>query len=508
MKQISINGYKRITKHAARKRFCGISDDAALSRYKKATEDYSFEPANAVFTLHNFGEYMKEIAVCRDRDEFELGRFINQNPVQQKLPKPLPPFLRKPGTCPHCGNTRGIKPHSNFCIACGNIFDYLGNFEFFRQDPKGKESDETTSLAEYTFKLKVMLIRELQDMKFQESELIEFRKGLVKDVSGSIASLNQEQFQVKQNLKLVEKYADSNAFQYIGVIESADIISHLAGLVPVADDDETARRLDALMYKLAIAHATGDENSQRSIINRVKTIARNLEPKATIPQVLERREMIKKVQQDSFWASATLLDIEEVRQQLRDLMQYLKKEMRAKIINVTDSVLLEKEGERFAEDPAMEGYYQRAERYVKENEGKPAIHKLKNNEALSVTDWDELEKIFWHEVGTEKEYEAASNGVSLGRFIRGITGLSHEAALTAFSEFLDSQVFTEQQITFVRYIIEWITRWGTLMPEDMKDDEFAGGADIFEIFDDNLDAFQRIRGVIETINANAMRLVA
>lgn len=388
------------------------------------------------------------------------------------------------------------------------IFDYLGNFEFFRQDPKGKESDETTSLAEYTFKLKVMLIRELQDMKFQESELIEFRKGLVKDVSGSIASLNQEQFQVKQNLKLVEKYADSNAFQYIGVIESADIISHLAGLVPVVDDDETARRLDALMYKLAIAHATGDENSQRSIINRVKTIARNLEPKATIPQVLERREMIKKVQQDSFWASATLLDIEEVRQQLRDLMQYLKKEMRAKIINVTDSVLLEKEGERFAEDPAMEGYYQRAERYVKENEGKPAIHKLKNNEALSVTDWDELEKIFWHEVGTEKEYEAASNGVSLGRFIRGITGLSHEAALTAFSEFLDSQVFTEQQITFVRYIIEWITRWGTLMPEDMKDDEFAGGADIFEIFDDNLDAFQRIRGVIETINANAMRLVA
>ena len=46
------------------------------------------------------------------------------------------------------------------------------------------------------------------------------------------------------------------------------------------------------------------------------------------------------------------------------------------------------------------------------------------------------------------------------------------------------------------------------MPEDMKDDEFAGGADIFETFDDNLEAFQRIRGVIETINANAMRLAA
>jgi len=388
------------------------------------------------------------------------------------------------------------------------IFDYLGNFEFFRQDPKGKESEETTSLAEYTFKLKVMLIRELQDMKFQEPELIEFRKALIGEVSGAISSLNQEQFQVKQNLKLVEKYTDSNAFQYIGVIESEDIISHLAGLVPALDDDESARRLDALMFKLAIAHVTGDDNTKRSITNRVKTIARNLEPKATIPQVFERRDMIKKVQLDTFWSTATLLDIEEVREQLRDLMQYLKKEMRAKVINITDSVLLEKEGERFAEDTTMEGYYQRAERYVKANETKPAINKLKNNKPLSDADWDELEKIFWHEVGTEKEYEAASNGVSLGRFIRGITGLSQEAALGAFSEFLDSQLFTEQQITFVRYIVDWITRWGTLTPEDMKDDEFAGGADIFEIFSDDLETFRRIRSTIETINTNAMRLVA
>jgi len=99
---------------------CGISDDAALSRYKKATEDYTFEPANAVFTLHNFADYIKEVTVCRDEADFELGRFISHNPVQPKLSKAIPPFLRKPGTCPHCGNTHGISTQSNFCIACGN----------------------------------------------------------------------------------------------------------------------------------------------------------------------------------------------------------------------------------------------------------------------------------------------------------------------------------------------------------------------------------------------------
>jgi len=363
-------------------------------------------------------------------------------------------------------------------------------------------------MSEYTFKLKVMLIRELQDMKFQEPELIEYRKVLVSDISSSVAGLNRDQFQVKQNLEMVERYAEPIAFQYISLLESESIISHLAGLVPAIDDDESARRLDALMYKMAVAHVTGEESEKRSIINRVKNIARSLEPKATIPQVLDRRETIKKVQQDSFWTTATLLDIDEVRQELRDLMQYLKREMRTKVINVTDSVLFEKEGERFAADPAMEGYYQRAERYVRENWAKPAIQKLKNNELLCDIDWDELENIFWHEVGTEREYEAAANGVSLGRFIRGITGLSQEAALSAFSEFLDSQLFTEAQITFVHHIVDWLTKWGTVTADDMKDDEFAGGADIFEIFDDNLEAFQRIKWVIDTINNNAIRMVA
>jgi hypothetical protein len=102
---------------------CGISDDAALSRYKKATEDYSFEPANAVFTLHNFGDYIKEVTVCREKADFELERFIGSNGIQTKLPKPIPPFLRNPGICQTCGNTHGIKPDANFCIACGSALN-------------------------------------------------------------------------------------------------------------------------------------------------------------------------------------------------------------------------------------------------------------------------------------------------------------------------------------------------------------------------------------------------
>ena len=124
---------------------CGISDDAALSRYKKATEDYTFEPANAVFTLHNFKDYIKEVTVCRDRTDFELERFLSQNPVQAKLVKSLPPFLRKPGTCPQCGNVYGITAQSHFCIACGNA---LKKGTPAAQSPCGHVNDKDAAFCE------------------------------------------------------------------------------------------------------------------------------------------------------------------------------------------------------------------------------------------------------------------------------------------------------------------------------------------------------------------------
>lgn len=46
------------------------------------------------------------------------------------------------------------------------------------------------------------------------------------------------------------------------------------------------------------------------------------------------------------------------------------------------------------------------------------------------------------------------------------------------------------------------------MPDDMKDDEFAGGADIFEIFNEDLDAFRRIGRVISNVNDNAVKMAA
>jgi type I restriction enzyme R subunit len=128
---------------------------------------------------------------------------------------------------------------------------------------------------------------------------------------------------------------------------------------------------------------------------------------------------------------------------------------------------------------------------------------------LTNDDWNELEEIFWHEVGTKEDYACeVGSDMPLGRFVRAITGLSQEAALAAFSEFLDGHCYTEEQIRFVHCVIDWIVNYGTLEAEDMRNDEFSGGIDFVNAFENNSATLRAIIGKIQHINENAVRKVA
>ncbi|MGL5437394.1 MAG: DEAD/DEAH box helicase family protein [Lachnospiraceae bacterium] len=390
------------------------------------------------------------------------------------------------------------------------VFDYMGNFEYFRQNPKGKESSETGSLAEYTFKLKARIVHELQDLKYDAAEYVDFRTALVEDLVAKVSALNKEQFQVRQNLKYVEKYSDKVAFQCLSISDTESLIAHIANLVMAENDDESARRLDVFIYRYMLAKVTADDSVQRSIENRIKGIATVLSTKGTLPDVQKNKALLQEIQQDEYWETATLNDLDQMRLKLRELMYCLKAEMKTRVINITDSVIFEKEGERFTADKDLESYYRRANRYVEEHSDKSSLKKLKNNEPLTDADWNELETIFWQEVGTQEEFRKEVGDNSLGKFARALTGLSDAAIEKSFSEFLNESLYTEEQIQMVKYIIESIKNDGTLDLEDMRDPEFFGGLNVIENWSQQSDKsnWLRIQDSIKQINANAEKQAA
>ncbi len=388
------------------------------------------------------------------------------------------------------------------------VFDYLGNIEYFKQKPQGIESTDSSSLAERTFALKSRIVQGLQDARWSDTEA--FRSGLVDELSGQVSELITDRFEVKQNQRYVDKFSTVQAFQCLTTNDVEELVKRLANLIPAADDDESARRFDILMYQYMFALVSDDDGKKRSLSNRIIGIAATLETKkATLDVVKANIGLLSRIQQAEFWETATFSQLDEVRTVIRELMHYLQTEMRKKIINVTDAVLFEKEGTLFTGDPNLESYYRRAAKYVEENADKSSLKKLRNNEHLTDDEWSELEQIFWHEVGTISEYEKEANGFSLGRFIRTLTGLDDEALQSAFSDFLDAGSYTECQIQMVKYIIDGLKEYGTLQKDEMTE-EFFGGLQVFEVWGEepHLTKWRNIQGIINAINSNAERVAA
>lgn len=86
------------------------------------------------------------------------------------------------------------------------IFDFCGNFEFFRME-KGKAASNGLALQGAVFHLEFQMAYELQDVKYQTDRLIAYRNELVCHMCEKVGKLNRDNFGVRQHLKYVDLYS-------------------------------------------------------------------------------------------------------------------------------------------------------------------------------------------------------------------------------------------------------------------------------------------------------------
>lgn len=194
-----------------------------------------------------------------------------------------------------------------------------------------------------------------------------------------------------------------------------------------------------------------------------------LERKATIPQVQQKLPLIKDIQTDEFWKNISILTLEKVRQELRDLMQFLIDGGSAKLkifTKLNDPVLSEKEGDVLDAAYDFEDYRKKVNRYVEEHKNDAVIYKLNHNFPLSKADYDELERILTRELGDSDDYKREYGDTPFGLLVRKIAKLDHESAMSAFSVFINDSSLNQKQIEFILKIINHIENNGYI--EDVK----------------------------------------
>ena len=338
------------------------------------------------------------------------------------------------------------------------IFDYCGNFEYFREHKEGYETRETKTLSENIFGKQVKIAMSLQEGAFAGEDYQAWRDELVQSCHGQVAKLQPELISVKLRMQYVEKFKKPEAFTLISESDKGELLEHIAPLVRLNDTDEFAKRFDNFMYGLILA-SMEQLPAFRYAQRQLRNTAALLERKVSIPQVKNKLDVIREVQGDAFWEASDILLFEWARKDLRDLIKFLDEgggEQKRIITKLTDPVSDRQEGEVLEEPYDFEDYRAKVNRYVNEHGNTLAIHKLTHNIPLAIGDYQELERVLTSELGNKEDYAREFGDTPFGLLVRKIAKLDHDAAMQAFSAFINDQSLNQDQIAFLHKVINHI----------------------------------------------------
>ena len=383
------------------------------------------------------------------------------------------------------------------------IFDFCGNFDFFRMNPKGKSVPATTSVQERIFDLKTQIVYKLQDLAYQTEELIAFRNELIEDITFKVKQLNRENFAVKQHLKFIDLYSDKKSFEVLTPVDLQQLSEEIAPLILPYEDEISAVRFDALMYAIELGHIAGNKYSKgiKDLFGKVRAVARV----GTIPAVQEQKDFINQILNTDYVERATVSDFEIIREKIRDLIKYIPRgESPVYETDFDDDILSMDWKTSELESDDLQNYKMKVNFYIRNHMDVPAIAKLHTNQPLTAADIKSLEDILWSELGTKEDYQAEYQDKPLGELVREIVGLDMNSAKQAFSKYLNDVNLDDRQIYFVNQIINYIVQNGMMKNfAVMQEAPFTDKGDVGDIFTDTV-VWLDIMKIIKTINANAV----
>jgi type I restriction enzyme R subunit len=363
------------------------------------------------------------------------------------------------------------------------LFDYCQNLEYFSQNPETTDGTVGAALGKRLFDARLELIGELDERR-SETEgsaiknpavqpYVDFstepavRRATAELLHRETAAMNLDNFVVRPKRRIVERYANPEAWTVLTREALSELSHEIAGLPSELDPEgEEAKRFDLLILRLQLARLRSEPGFER-LRDQVREIAGLLEEKSAIPMVREQMALIQEVQTDEWWEDVTVPMLEGVRRRLRDLVKLIEKGQRNVIYTDFED---EMGGESEIVLPGFGGgtdyakFRAKAQAFLRTHLDHVAIRKLRLNRPLTVTDIAELERMLAESgVGAPEEIRrAAEEARGLGLFVRSLVGLDREAAKAALTGFLAGKTLGANQIEFVNLIVDHLTEHGVM----------------------------------------------
>ena len=351
------------------------------------------------------------------------------------------------------------------------IFDWCNNFEYFSVHSNGAEPVIVKSLTERLFSLRLDIALALQSAEHQEREEDKKLHDELKEIlHAQVDSLSMARIDVREKIESIEPYRNKESWVCLSEVDVAKL-KNIASLLPRPNEIEAAKKFDVLMLHLQLEKVDSTVNADKAKVS-VMTLAKLLEEKATIPLVRTRLNTIRDVQTVEFWETSTIDRLERVRKELRDLIQLLEGNRNDKkfIIDIEDTTSSDADAARVQ---LRATYKQRVIEYLANNTGNPTLAKIQNFEQLTTSDINELQRVFWEELGTREEYNEMTLGKrynnNVAAFIRVINGIDRKKALEKYAEFIKGTDLNSEQEQYLKNILDYISVNGDIQLSDFME---------------------------------------
>lgn len=389
------------------------------------------------------------------------------------------------------------------------IFDYCGNFEFFNENPDGYEPTISPSLGCRLFGGRLRLAAKLRNEPYKRDEgLQEFRSRILDQLHQAVESLEEQSVMVRPHLQIKHRLSDRSVWDHLESNERREIVEKLGEVVQIGfEDKEDARRFDLLILNLQhelLDGVLGEKNTKERVIQT----GEQLHSKAgTVPAVRKVESTIREVISDEFWAEPSILALETVRTDLRELMHLIERKKRTPVYsNFTDQFGEAREvatGWEVSVD--RKRYERRIRAFIEGNKHHLVIEKIRNARPLTDQDIQALEEFLFEAdpvVSKERFYEVLGEDLNLVEFIRSVAGLSRQAVMEVFGEFLHDKRLSSTQIQFIQTMIDFYTQNGSLKVENLYEEpfNFIHEAGLDGVFEDKANVIELIIDKVERLN--------
>lgn len=379
------------------------------------------------------------------------------------------------------------------------IFDYCANFEFFRVNKNGIEGKTLKSLTENLFNIRVSIAQALAHLDYQTEAYQSHRSILVGQLHKAVTAIDESRFSSRLRIEYIHRYNKIEKWKSISDQMARELEMHIAPLIVPVEEDELAKRFDYLMYTIELAWLQGIPAGKPKI--KVISTAQRLAEKGNLSQVQRHADLIAALQTYEYWETADILSHETVREALRDLLILLEKDhTQIYYTSFTDEVLdvQQKTGEYEVSD--FQSYRRKVNNYLMKHQDDMVVFKLRNNRPLTVTDFEHIENLLWHDLGTKDDYQKELGDKPLMNLVAGLVGLERSAANALFSQFISDQTLNTNQMEFVSLIVNHIVKNGFLDKTILNDHPFNKYGNIVALFQGNMDTAKDIVKQIDKLN--------